>query len=205
MRPNTKQSCIAFSGSRRVASGAISIVAVKVKRQLEKHPDSTCLVFDETTSRQVELDLRGTEEDVLRRLAQAETPEDPEKAGVGRPKLGVVAREVTLLPRHWEWLALHPGGASAALRRLVEDAKIRNRARDEARRSQEAVHRFMTAVAGNLPHFEEALRALYANERTRFDSRIALWPRHVREHVKNLSRTAFRSATAAQSSAGPNP
>ncbi len=105
----------------------------------------------------------------------------------GRPKLGVVAREVTLLPRHWEWLADQPGGASVALRKLVEAARRDHRERDEQRQLQERAYHFMSAMAGDLPGFEEGLRALYASERARFTELIAAWPADVREHALRLA------------------
>src|SRR5687768_12988418 len=106
------RSCTAFSGARRLAAGPLTRVAVAVKRALEAAPGQPVLVFDDADGRVVDLDLRGDDAAVVARL---EAPRGP-----GRPKLGVVAREVTLLPRHWEWLAGQPGGASVALRRLVE-------------------------------------------------------------------------------------
>jgi hypothetical protein len=145
----------------------------------------------------VELDLRGTVQQVLKRLAKSapiaadatETPEKP--AGPGRPKLGVVFREIGLLPRHWDWLALQPGGASVTLRKLVEDAKKKSTPQDEIRRAQNATHKFMSAMAGDLPGFEEALRALYAPDRARFNAQVSAWPKDVRDHAKRLSDGAF--------------
>ena len=90
--------------------------------------------------------------------------------GRGRPKLGVVAREVTLLPRHWDWLNSQSGGASVALRKLVEAARLAGDDKDRTRHAQEAAYRFMTALAGNLPGYEEATRALYAADPARFDA-----------------------------------
>jgi hypothetical protein len=105
--------------------------------------------------------------------------------GRGRPKLGVTAREVTLLPRHWDWLATQPGGASVALRRLVETARRSDAAR--ARAAQEAAYRFINAVAGNQPGHEEALRALFGNDLDGFAQRIAAWPADVRGYALKLA------------------
>ena len=117
----------------------------------------------------------------------AEDEEAPEPRGRGRPKLGVVAREITLLPRHWDWLNSQPGGASVALRKLVEEARRGSGDRDRIRSAQEAAYHFMSAIAGNLPGFEEASRALFAYDRRRFGDLIAAWPEDVRDHVIKLA------------------
>ena len=111
--------------------------------------------------------------------------------GPGRPKLGVVAREVTLLPRHWEWLAQQSGGASVAIRRLVEEARRAGEDKDRIRQAQEAAYRFMSAIAGNKPHYEDAIRALFAGEQARFEKLIAEWPADVRDHASRLAERGF--------------
>lgn len=115
--------------------------------------------------------------------------------GPGRPKLGVVAREVTLLPRHWEWLADQPGGASAALRKLVERARRTGAAGDRRRRRLEAAYRFISAIAGDRPGFEAASRALFAGDRRRFQHLIRRWPVGVREHANRLVTAALERQT----------
>ncbi len=115
----------------------------------------------------------------------------PAPATVGRPRLGVVAREVTLLPRHWEWLAQQRGGASAALRRLVEDARKTYAEQDLQRQAKERAYRFMSAIAGGLPGFEEASRALFAHDAGAFGERIQAWPEDVRTHLQRMSEGAF--------------
>ena len=107
------------------------------------------------------------------------------------PELGVVAREVTLLPRHWDWLAGQPGGASVTLRKLVEQARKDNEGKDRLRRAREAAYRFLSAMAGNLPGFEEAARALFAGHRDRFAAVVAPWPQDVREHAVKLAARGF--------------
>ena len=109
----------------------------------------------------------------------------------GRPKLGVVAREVTLLPRHWDWLNGQPGGASVTLRKLVEEARRRSSATDQAREGQEAAYRFMSAIAGDLPGFEEATRALWRRDAARFEHETDAWPKDVRDHARALAARAF--------------
>jgi hypothetical protein len=187
---------IAFEGERRIASGDLQAVARAAKQILDQRRDASVLIFDGSTSEPVDLDFRGGLEDVLARLpapngtAPAE-PELPPNRGPGRPKLGVVAREVTLLPRHWEWLAQQAGGASVAIRRLVEEARRGGDDKDRIRRAQEAAYRFMSAMAGNKPHFEEATRALFAPDPVRFKALIAGWPADVRDHAAKLAERAF--------------
>jgi hypothetical protein len=190
----------AFEGVRRIASGAPKDVALAVKQVIERGEQSPVLVFDDMTSQPVEFDLRGTPDEVLARLQREEKDAEDEPAesdgditprGRGRPKLGVVAREVTLLPRHWDWLNSQSGGASVALRKLVEAARLAGDDKDRRRHAQEAAYRFMTALAGNLPDYEDATRALYAADPARFDASIAQWPADVREHATRLAARAF--------------
>ena len=192
--------CTAFEGVRLLASGALKDVALAVKAATERGGASV-LIFDDQTSRPIELDLRGSASDVLARLAdqqdgeacQTELASDEPSAsrGRGRPKLGVVAREITLLPRHWEWLNGQPGGASVALRKLVDAARGASEGKDRMRQAQEAAYRFMTAMAGDLAGYEEATRALYANDAARFDAMTAAWPVDVRDHTRKLAKRAF--------------
>jgi uncharacterized protein len=191
--------CTAFAGLRRLAHGSRAEVALAVKAALEQGENDAILVFDDREARPVEFDLRGTQQDVAARYAEAPAMADDEAdpaadeapRGRGRPKLGVVAREVTLLPRHWDWLGAQPGGASVVLRRLVDAARHTSEATDRTRAAQEAVHRFMTALAGNLSGYEDALRALYAGERARFDTASQAWPDDVRNYARALAQDAF--------------
>jgi uncharacterized protein len=178
LKPST-----AFDAHRRIASGPLHEVALAVKTAIESGAQGPVLVFSDVTGRAIDLDLRGTAGDVVARL----TPEPLEPRGRGRPKLGVVAREVTLLPRHWDWLSTQPGGASVALRKLVEQARRTSGDRDRQRASQEAAFFFMSAIAGNLPGFEEATRALFAYNRGRFSELVANWPEDVRDHAIKLA------------------
>jgi hypothetical protein len=189
--------CTAFEGFRCIASGDLAQVALQVKKVIDRKDHAPVLIFDDATSELIEMDFRGTAEDVLRRLqgtASANAPDKESPRGPGRPKLGVVGREVTLLPRHWDWLNSQPGGASVALRKLVEEARRANAGKDRVRRSQESAYKFMTALGGNLPGFEEATRALFAGNRERFDEQIASWPADVRDHAKKLAAAAFQGA-----------
>ncbi|MFM0042117.1 DUF2239 family protein [Paraburkholderia sediminicola] len=193
--------CTAFEGYRRIASGALSEVALAVREVLARGEQAPVLIFDDITSRPVEFDLRGSPEEILVRLASQAPGEQPESTasaeeddaprGRGRPRLGVVAREVTLLPRHWDWLNGQSGGASVALRKLVEAARLAGEDKGRKRAAQEAVYRFMTALAGNLPDYEDATRTLYADDRERFEDIVAAWPEDVRYHTLCLAEGAF--------------
>lgn len=193
--------CIAFEGSRRIASGVLEQVVVKVKEAVDRGGEDPVLIFDDLTSEPIEVDLRGALSEVLKRLekpapggtpaAVTATADHTVVRGPGRPKLGVVSREVTLLPRHWDWLNSQPGGASVALRKLVEEARRVNSGKDKVRHSQESAYRFMSAMAGNLPGFEEAARALFAGNGERFDSLVDSWPADVRDHARKLASSAL--------------
>jgi hypothetical protein len=180
----------AFEGQRRLISGPITEVALAIKGAT-RPAAGPIVIFSDTSGRSIDLDLRGSDAEVLARLSAIspvvaeEAPNEPR--GRGRPKLGVVAREVTLLPRHWEWLSAQPGGASVALRKLVEEARKANGDRDRHRAARDAAYHFMSAMAGNLENFEEASRALFADDRRRFTSLIAPWPADIRDHVVKLA------------------
>jgi len=197
---------VAFAGGRKIGEGSLREVARATKVQLDLDESTVPQVFDAVTSRPVELDLRGSVEDVMARVAaqcavadlaaaSASTPANAPR-GPGRPRLGVVGREVTLLPRHWEWLASQPGGASVTLRKLVEKARLASTDTDRVREAREATYRFMFALAGDEPGFEEASRALYAGDRLGFERQTADWPTDVRAHAHRLAESAFDPMTA---------
>ena len=190
---NPSLRCTAFSGPNRIATGELRHVALKAKQAFDAHPQRPVLIFDDTSGGQLDLPLELPAADLLRLVAQPvqrpAEPAPPRKPG--RPKLGVVAREVTLLPRHWDWLAAQPGGASVALRKLVEAARKVLSEEDQRRASQEAAYRFMQVMAGNEAGFEDAARALFAGDNHRFEVLIQSWPDDVRDHVSLLSVDAF--------------
>jgi hypothetical protein len=177
------KACTVFDGARRLASGPLGEVALTFKRAVEKGGDAV-LLFDDATGRTFDIDIRGTKEEVLSRLREAPKGE---ARGPGRPKLGVVAREVTLLPRHWDWLSAQPGGASVTLRRLVDEARRVEGGKGRARAARDAAYHFMQTMAGDRAGFEEALRALYAGDRARFAKMIAPWPKDIRAHAAQLA------------------
>jgi hypothetical protein len=194
----------AFQAHRRIASGPLHTVALAVKQATESGAPGPVLIFDDENGRSIDLDIRGTDDDVVARLAQPSANDHAEieaqesavhsvsggadagigeSRGRGRPKLGVVSREVTLLPRHWEWLTGQPGGASVALRKLVEEAKRAPGDKNMRRKAQERAYHFMSAIAGDMPNFEEATRALFADDQPRMRELVAAWPDDVRDHA----------------------
>ena len=185
--------CTAFAGSRRIASGELRHVALKAKQARDL--GQPVLVFEDASGRQVDLPLELPAADLLKHLVEplAPPPAVAPPRGPGRPRLGVVAREVTLLPRHWDWLAAQPGGASVALRRLVDEARKGAVAGDRRRAAQEAAFRFLQALAGDLPRYEDATRALFAGDIGRFDDATLHWPEDVRDHAALLAADAFHS------------
>ena len=202
MNPFLLTPCTAFDGFRRFAHGPLHEVAVAIKNAVGNttgnRGSGPVTIYDDATGRVIDLDTRGSAEEVVERLAQRAASAPPpalaeveesagQPRGRGRPKLGVVAREVTLLPRHWDWLGTQPSGASVALRKLVDEARRTSGDKDRVRAAQEAAYRFMSAMAGNLPGFEEAARALFAYDRNRFGDLIAAWPEDVRDHAMRLA------------------
>lgn len=183
----------AFEGPHRLASGSLAEVALAARRA-EQCASRPIAIFSDLSGRAIDLDLRGSADEVLARLPQSPAPRPAQEAlapdeprGRGRPRLGVVAREVTLLPRHWEWLNAQPGGASVALRKLVEQARRANADADRRRVAREAAYHFMSAMAGDLPNFEESSRALFADDRRTLLAHIAGWPADIRDHVVKLA------------------
>lgn len=197
----------AFSGKHKVAAGSLRALAQTLKALVTRDPGAQILIFDDATGNQVDLNLHGSLDEVLQRLPQPRQPPAPREADAtapahtvdapapprtaGRPKLGVVAREITLLPRHWEWLATQPGGASVALRKLVEHAQRDNKAADGQRLAREAAYKVMSALAGDEAGFEEASRALFAGRLDAFLACVQAWPADVREHVLQLAQPGW--------------
>ena len=184
--------CTAFKGPFLLKSGSLVEVALAMKHSSDLH---TILAFDDATGRVIDFNVRGSDEDVLARYTPQPSSAPPtseegasEPRGRGRPKLGVVAREVTLLPRHWEWLASQPGGASVVLRRLVEQERRVGGTKQQRRAAQEAAYKFMSALAGDFPGYEEATRALFADNRAKFEEQIADWPVDIRRYAIKLAQ-----------------
>jgi hypothetical protein len=180
MTLDTETAVTVFFGENIIAAGSILDAVTAIMATTEA--GAGVLVFDDLTAKVIDLDLRGSIGDVVRRFTPPKGP--------GRPKLGVIPREVTLLPRHWAWLAEQPGGASVALRRLVEAARKADDKAD-ARTAQAAAYRFMAAMAGDRPGFEEACRALFAGDAAKFDEQSRTWPDDIRAYARRLATPAL--------------
>ena len=192
MSETPSRPCAAFDGGHLIAAGPLRNVALAVRDAIAAGAAGPVLTFDDASGAVIDLDLRGSDAEILGRLG-ADEPMAPR--GRGRPRLGVVAREVTLLPRHWEWLAAQSGGASVALRRLVDEARRADGGATEAKRAKAAAYRFLSAIAGDLPGFEGALRALFAGDRTLFAERAFGWPRDIRDYATRLAFEPTGSGT----------
>lgn len=186
MTDATPRICTAFDGSRVLFAGSLADVALAVKDATDAGALGPILVFDDANGRVVDLNLQGARADIVARLSQVSS-DIAQPRGRGRPALGVVAREVTLLPRHWAWLAEQPGGASVALRKLVEQARRTDCLQQRSRTARETAYAFMSAIAGDFPGFEEATRALFADDRARFERHIMPWPEDVRAYAIRLA------------------
>lgn len=180
--------CVAFVGDRLLAIGKLDEVVGAAKQAFDADTSTSPWIFDAQTSARIDVDLGGSAADVRARLP---FPAAPAVRGPGRPKLGVVPREVTLLPRHWEWLSAQQGGASVALRKLVEQARKASSQAGDARKGQEAVYKFMSAICGDYAGYEEATRALFGGDKEKFLALIAPWPKDVLDHMKRLADSAF--------------
>lgn len=185
-----------FEGHQLLARGPLQqVVAEAVARGGVGADGRPLLLLNDGSGETVNLDLRGGLTQVLERLQArlAPAPAAPQEAAAprerGRPRLGVVAREVTLLPRHWEWLASQRGGASQALRRLVDEARRREQEQGLPT-SPEARYKAMSTLAGDLPGFEEASRLLFAGDEAGFARSIAQWPQDLRDYLGSASAEA---------------
>lgn len=187
-----------FQGNAKIGQAPISEAALIYKHALESGVSDLALIFDDSTGRTIDFDYRGTDQEVVKRVQRmwpapatddASSPLETlaDRAARGRPKLGVTAREVTLLPRHWDWLATQPGGASVALRRLVDGARKANVMKDKMRAAQERAYNFISAMAGDLPGFEEATRALFAGNWEGFVEQTQNWPTDICLHTLKLT------------------
>jgi hypothetical protein len=178
----------AFAGQRRIASGPRNLILTALKQHLDSIAEPV-LIFEDDSGRQVDFDFSGSLDDVMERERALSAKPRP-----GRPRLGVVGREVSLLPRHWDWLEEQPNGISAAIRRLVDEARKRETGAQRARRLRDGISRFMWSMAGDLPNFEEAARALHAGDDARLQELASTWPADVREHVLRLAAKAAEVA-----------
>ena len=184
----------AFEGTTRLFRGTFQEVVLKVKERMGRAEDKPVLIFSDDTGTTMDFNLHGSVKDVLRRLeTYVSKQENQPVSGPGRPKLGVMSREVSLLPRHWEWLASQPGGASATIRKLIEEARKRSSTHLSVKQVQERAYRFMSVIAGDMKGYEEALRALYKADRKSLLLHMQQWPADVRSHVLDLARPVFEA------------
>ena len=183
----------AFQDETRLTSGPVWDVAVAVKTAINLDAkNSSILCFDDHTGAFIDLDLSGTDEEIAARLKPDETaPMPPVRAKAGRPKLGVVSKEVTLLPRHWAWLSSQSGGASASLRKLVDQARKSAGSSERSLNAQASADRFMRAMLGDQAGYEDASRALYRGDKTWFLELIQNWPSDLKSYVLQLAEPAF--------------
>ena len=189
-KPNTYT---AFDGTKLLLQDSLAEVVLKIKKKIGKAANSSVMIFSDATGKMMDFDFHGAEKDVLKRL-ETFVPEalPKDSSGPGRPKLGVISREISLLPRHWEWLATQSGGASATLRQLVEEAKRKSATSGiSIKQAQERTYKFMSVMAGDLNGYEEALRALYKKDQEKFLAQIGEWPRDVRDHINKLAQSVF--------------
>lgn len=192
MGPKAHLRCTSFVDSRRVASGPL--VEIIDATRMAADSDDSVIIFDDESGEIVELDFRGTAREITAQLMPPDPLVQNSSRGRGRPKLGVIAREVTLLPRHWDWLNEQPGGSSVALRKLVEEASRNNAGADEQRRARDAAYRFASAMAGDRPGYEEAIRALFAGDGKRFRDSASGWPADIREHALQMAGSSLQGS-----------
>ena len=184
----------AFEDHQRIAQGSLELIALSVKKRLKVNREARVLIFSDSTGKQVDFDFSGSEKDVLERLKIYSQSSSKARSGAGRPKLGVVAREISLLPQHWEWLTNQDGGASATIRKLIDDkTKFDSSEKETIKKSQEVTYKFLSAIAGDLPHFEEAIRYLYRKDKKKFIDFIANWPSDIVQHALTLSENVFKN------------
>lgn len=181
-----------FDGFKMISQGSLEEIAIAAKKYSHKNKDSSLLIFSDYSGKQMDLNLSGSEKEVIERLSVFKALEpslDP--TGPGRPKIGVKAREVSLLPMHWEWLSNQSGGSSAAIRRLVDEKIIITSSKEKIKKTQEVIYNFLNAIAGDLPKFEDAIRYLYRLDEKNFKEIVATWPKDLKKHTLNLSDNLF--------------
>ena len=189
---NDKTTFTAFEGHSLIAHGDLAEVVLKIKSTIGKASISTILIFSDITGKTIDFNFHGSKQDILKRLEVYTSVEDAGlSSGPGRPKLGVVSREVSLLPRHWEWLATQRGGASATIRTLVEDAMKKSSSGQSVKQVQDRVYQIMSVLAGDLSDYEEALRAMYKKDKKSFLGFIEKWPNDVQHYLLKSSKEIF--------------
>jgi hypothetical protein len=184
MAVSEEKQCTAFEGNKLIAQGTRREVREALRKFRSLHPEASIVVFEDQTGEGFDLEGIPVPTQGSEPAAEA-TPARP-----GRPKLGVVAREITLLPRHWQWLETQPGGASVALRKLVEAARKQQAPEDRIRQAIEAAYRFLSIMSAHVPNFEDVARALFRRDWLQFDQCTQALPFDVREHLRRLAAPA---------------
>lgn len=188
MKTKEVRSCTVFENDEVLLRGSETEVRQAVRRARAVRPLGKLIAFFDDNGEDFEVEYvpPGTADAIPEPLVEENLVRK-----AGRPRLGVVAREVTLLPRHWEWLETQPSGPSAALRRLVESARRDSAPADRTRRSVEATYRFLYTMVGNTAFFPELCRALFRRDWERFDAQLGSWVAwELGEYARMLSRPA---------------
>tara|TARA_B100001013_G_scaffold338302_1_gene259147 strand:+ start:260 stop:835 length:576 start_codon:yes stop_codon:yes gene_type:complete len=160
---------IAIHNKSLIAQGELPAVIREAQRQF---PEAEPCLYKLDNGKRVDIDWRGDAEEVIKRLPAALVPPAEKR---GRPKLGVISKEVTLLPEHWEWLSVQRGGASTTLRRLIDSAMSSMTPAQERRIKQDQLYSMMR-VFEDEAGFEAASRALYRLDEAAFSQAIGNWP-----------------------------
>ncbi|KAF1023147.1 MAG: hypothetical protein GAK29_03011 [Acinetobacter bereziniae] len=110
---------------------------------------------------------------------------------MGRPKLGVISREITLQQKHWDWLDQQNSSASAVIRKLIDQELNNPLSESNKMMAKQALDRFMTAMSGNISHYEEATRALYRDDQESFIALVENCPEDIKTYLLAKSNYAF--------------
>lgn len=183
---NTKMSIAnrytAFRGDTRIITDSLFNVALALQKQSEMN----VLVFNDQTGQQIDLDLSGSEDDLKQRYTEVEYVKK-----VGRPKLGVISREITLQQKHWNWLDQQSSSASAVIRKLIDKELNDPSSESNIMLAKQAIDHFMLAMLGNMPNYEEATRALYQGNKSHFLALIHNYPKDLKVYLELKAQTAF--------------
>ena len=184
----------AFENKKILTEGNLNEVATIVFHRLKENKSANILIFSDQSGRIIDLGFSGTERQMLERLKIYCHQEIQSYPGAGRPRLGVVTREISLLPKHWEWLLGQDGGASACLRKLIDEKMSESELPKKAIMfAQEKTYKFLHAIAGDLPNFENAIRYLYRKDQSSFLKQISDWPDDVQTYALKLSKIVFET------------
>lgn len=193
MKADNSNSYTAFEGTVLLFRGSLKEVVLNIKAHLGRSENSSVLIFNDLTGKTMDFGFHGSKQDVIKRLEKYTNTEEPkEPSGPGRPKLGVVSREISLLPRHWEWLATQSGGASATIRLLVEEARKKSSNISDIKQLQERAYQVMSVLAGDLQGYEEALRALYKRDCKNFFTHVKGWPKDIQKYLSEVTKPIFK-------------